>query len=65
MGKKRGATHTSVQQGKRVFIRLTNGSLFVAKFKAKRARHIEFFDHQNTSIKDIVTLGINRGQSSH
>lgn len=53
--------HLSVQQGKRVKVHLRDGSNFVAKFKERSDRVIEFYDHAPINTIKVRTLSISKG----
>lgn len=57
----RGLGHTAVKRGKRVAVHLMAGGYFVAKFKSKTVRHIEFFDHAAIPIRELRTISIYKG----
>ncbi len=52
--------HTSTYKGKRVFVKLKNGTSFVAKFKDKKSGRIMFFDHVDISTDDMTSFNIFR-----
>lgn len=56
------AGHTSVHPGKKVLVLMRNGDHFVAKFRRKVDRVIEFDDHGPVSTSKIRTLSIYKGK---
>lgn len=54
--------HLSVRSGKRVTVHLRAGKPYIAKFKEKRGRYLEFFDHAPESKSNIRTITIYKGE---
>lgn len=52
--------HTSTNKGKRVFVKLKDGTSFVAKFKDKKSGRIMFFDHEDVLTDDMTSFNIFR-----
>ena len=52
--------HTSTYKGKRVFVKLKDGSSFVAKFKDSKSGRIMFFDHDDVKTADMSSFNIFR-----
>lgn len=50
--------HLSCRQGKRVLIKLRDGTRFVAKFKEKKGNFIHFLDHYRVPIAEILVFSI-------
>ena len=58
-----GATgHLSVQAGKRVQVFIRGAGSFVAKFKERRGRFVEFYDHAKVATSLIRTISIFKGK---
>ncbi len=45
--------HTAVRRGKRVLVVMKDGNHFVAKFKDRKSRHIEFLDHDPVEKSEV------------
>jgi hypothetical protein len=56
--------HMMFARGTRVLVRLKNGNRFVAKFKERKSRFIEFYDHPDTPTGQISVMGIVKGVST-
>jgi len=56
--------HLSVKQGKRVLVHMRSGAKIVARFKQRRARSVEFYDHDPILSNAISTLSIYRATNS-
>lgn len=52
--------HTSTYKGKRVFVKLKDGTSFVAKFKDSKSGRIMFFDHEDVRTSDMTSFNIFR-----
>lgn len=50
--------HKTVRSGKRVRVKMKDGSWFFAKFKENKGKHLEFFDHDSVSSKDVKGITI-------
>lgn len=50
--------HLSVRQGMRVRVYLRSGEHYNARFKERRARVVNFFDHVSEPTRNIRTLTI-------
>lgn len=50
--------HLSIRQGKRVKVFLRDGTSFVAKYKQKHARSVEFYEILSVPTVDIKTITI-------
>lgn len=58
-----GATgHLSVRQGTRVKVFLRQGMSYVAKFKERKAKTVDFYDHAPEPTKNIRTLTIHKAK---
>lgn len=55
--------HLSVRQGKRVLVLARDGRHFIAKFKARKARTVEFYDHDPVATVDVRTLSLYKDKS--
>lgn len=56
--------HTSTYQGKRVFVKLKDGTSFVAKFKDSKSGRVMFIDHDPITTNDILSMTIFRHQTN-
>lgn len=56
--------HLSVQQGKRVLVLMRDGNHILAKFKQRKGRFIEFFDHESIRSNLIRTLSLYKEPAS-
>lgn len=52
--------HTSTYKGKRVFVKLKDGTSFVAKFKDSKSGRIMFFDHADVATNQMTSFNIFR-----
>lgn len=50
--------HLSCRQGKRVLIKLRDGTRFVAKFKYKKSSFVHFLDHGRVPTSEILVFSI-------
>lgn len=55
--------HLSVRRGKRVLVHLHSGDSYVAKFKERLAKTVQFYDHPPESTNNIRTLSIYKEES--
>lgn len=55
------STHTHVQRGKRVFIRLRSGKHIVDQFVERCSSHIVLEDEGRVPIKDVLSMSIMKG----
>lgn len=53
--------HLSIRQGKKVQVFLRDGTSFIAKYKQKRARYVEFYEVVSVPTVDIKTITILKG----
>lgn len=53
-----GTGHLTVRSGKRVRVKMRDGTWFFARFKEKRTRKLEFFDHEPVDTKLIKGITI-------
>ena len=52
--------HLSVIRGKRVKVFMKRNNHFLAKFKERRGRTLDFFDHESVDASQVRTLTILR-----
>ena len=57
------STHSSTNKGKRVFIKLKDGTSFVDKFVTTGSGWIEFEERGRVQKKDIKNFSIHRWQN--
>lgn len=50
--------HTAAPQGKTVVVHMRNGGKFVARFKQRRSRYIEFLDHRRVASALVRTISL-------
>jgi hypothetical protein len=55
--------HTSTYKGKRVRIKLKDGTVFVDKFMDEKGKHIIFQERGRIPKVDIVNFSINKNKS--
>lgn len=55
--------HTSTHKGKRVRVKLKDGSVFVDKFLDEKSQHIIFEEQGKVSKSDIVNFSINKNKA--
>lgn len=55
--------HTSTYKGKRVRVKLKDGTVFVDKFLDKKGSHILFEEHGRIATSDVVNFSINKNKS--
>jgi hypothetical protein len=55
--------HTSTYKGKRVRVKLKDGTVFVDKFLDEKGRHIHFEEHGAIAKRDVVNFSINKNKS--
>lgn len=56
------STHSSTYKGKRVRIKMKDGSVFVDKYKDTKGRFIFFEEMGKIAKKDIQNFSINKGE---
>jgi len=62
--KSRRHKHTQTQRGKRVFVRLQDGTIVLDRFvrRAENNRWIELEEHGRIQLEEIKSFGIVRGK---
>ena len=56
--------HTSTYKGKKVFVKLKDGTSFVAKFKDSKSGRIMFFDHDDVATKEMTSFNIFKNKTT-
>lgn len=56
--------HTSCRRGKRVRVKLADGTKFIDKFKEKVGKHV-YFDHHEVLMGEIRSFTIVKGNPSY
>jgi hypothetical protein len=56
--------HTSTYKGKRVRIKLKDGTVFVDKFLDEKGKHIIFEEHGRVPKIDVINFSIYKNKSS-
>jgi hypothetical protein len=59
---RRKATHLHFTPGKRLFVKMTDGSCYVDKFVETRSNHIVLGDHGKVMNHDLASVTIYRGE---
>ena len=55
--------HTSTYKGRRVRVKLKDGTVFVDKFLDEKSQHIIFEEHGRIAKSDVVNFSINKNKS--